>query len=80
LLSIWYRVCFILHEKERKNLVLQNAFKKNCYEKENNRLGCYKKESSVFIMFYKGCPLDSDQAGILFQQKKMQKASFLFRF
>lgn len=34
----WYPVCFILFEKERKTLYYKNEIKKNCYEKENDRL------------------------------------------
>jgi len=31
---IWYPVCFMLYEKERKNLVLQNVLKKIVMKKK----------------------------------------------
>ncbi len=49
---IWYPVCFMLYEKERKNLVLQNVLKKNCYEKENNRLKVVMKKKVVFLLCF----------------------------
>ena len=60
----WSWICFIQYEKE-------NYYKKeNCYEEDQSffstfiLLNDWFKKSSVFIMFYKGYPLDTFQAGI----------------